>query len=195
MKNSHYDSDEELLNRIARDDEKAFEILFDRHWEKAHCLAFARLRSKEVTQEIVHDLFLDFWQRRRELRIENFAHYLHVAVKYRTINYIQKQLSRRKHASDYVLQLQDQEEATLRTVEYNELLTALELGVRGLPKKTQEVFHLSRVEGQSVAEIAKQLNLSEKAIEYHITRSRKELRLYLKDFLVLVISAASFLLP
>jgi RNA polymerase sigma-70 factor (ECF subfamily) len=66
---------------------------------------------------------------------------------------------------------------------------ALEEGVKELPEKTQEVFRLSRVEGHSVAEIAKRLNLSEKAIEYHITRSRKELRLYLKDFLAFLLIA------
>lgn len=194
MKNSEQYSDDELLKRIASDDEKAFEILFDRYWETAHCLAYARLRSKEVTQEIVHDLFLDFWQRRHALRIENFSHYLHVAVKYSTISYISQQLSRNKYFNDYKLQVTREEEATLRTVEYNELLKALEQGVKDLPEKTQDVFRLSRFEGRSISEIASQLNLSEKAIEYHITRSRKELRLYLKDFLVLLIVSFCFLL-
>jgi RNA polymerase sigma-70 factor (family 1) len=194
LENPDHYSTETLLRLIARDDKKAFEILFDRYWETAHCLAYSRLKSKEVTQEIVHDVFLDFWQRRHSLRIGNFASYLRVAVKYGTISYIHQQLSRNKYFSDYQHQLPLKEEATLRTVEYNELVRALEQGVKYLPEKTQEVFRLSRLEGRSISEIARQLNLSEKAIEYHITRSRKELRLYLKDFLILALICFSFIL-
>lgn len=194
MKNPQHDTDEDLLERIACDDEKAFEILFDRYWETAHRLTSARLKSKEVAQEIVHDLFLDFWRRRHSLKMENFSHYLRVAIKYSTISYISQQLSRNKYFDEYVLQVPQKDEATLKTIEYNELLNALEEGVKILPQKTQQVFHLSRVEGHSIAEIAKELNLSEKAIEYHITRSRKELRLHLKDFLAILIVAFYFLL-
>jgi RNA polymerase sigma-70 factor (family 1) len=194
LKNPEHDTDEGLLKRIACDDEKAFEILFDRYWETAHCLAAARLKSKEIAQEIVHDLFLDFWRRRHSLQTENFSHYLRVAIKYSTISYISQQLSRNKYFDDYLLQVPQKDEATLKTIEYNELLNALEEGVKILPEKTQQVFHLSRVEGHSIAEIAKRLNLSEKAIEYHITRSRKELRLFLKDFLVLFVVSFCFLL-
>ena len=37
--------------------------------------------------------------------------------------------------------------------------------------------------GRSVAEIAGLLKVSEKAIEYHLTKSLNELRVHLKDFI------------
>lgn len=194
MKTAAGYSDGELLKRISRDDEKAFEILFERYWEQAHCLAYSKVRSKEATQEIVQDLFLTFWVRRRTLQIENFEHYLRVSIKYKAITYISQQLSRQRNFEDYAEQMAANGEETLRTVEYNDLLNAIEERVKILPEKTQEVFRLSRLEGRSVSEIAGLLNLSEKAIEYHITRSRKELRLHLKDFLTLLCIASAFLL-
>lgn len=193
MKSLNQYSDEALLKLIASDDEKAFETLFDRYWETVHSIASSKLGSREIAQEIVHDLFLSFWQRRHSLEIENFSHYIQVAIKYKAITYINHQLLKNKYLHDYRNQLQLQEEETLRTVEYNDLLKALESGMKELPEKTQEVFRLSRMEGQSVSEIANQLNVSEKAIEYHITRSRKELRLYLKDFLFVVFTAGFLL--
>ena len=193
MKSLNRYTDEELIELIASDDEKAFETLFDRYWEKAHYLATSKLKSKEIAQEIVHDLFLSFWQRRHSLQVENFSHYIQVAIKYKTITYINHQLSKNKYLNDYHHQLQLHEDETLRRVEYNDLLKALEDGIKELPEKTQEVFRLSRMEGRSVTEIANQLNVSEKAIEYHITRSRKELRFYLKDFLFVVFAALGLL--
>jgi RNA polymerase sigma-70 factor (ECF subfamily) len=58
--------------------------------------------------------------------------------------------------------------------------------MEGLPNKTKTVFQLNRLEGRSIPEIAAALNLSEKAIEYHLTRSLKKLRVHLKDFILIL---------
>mgnify|MGYP001355593052 CR=1 FL=1 len=187
-------SDEELIGLIARDDEKAFEALFDRYWEVAHSIACSKLRSREEAQEIVDDLFLDFWQRRQSLNIDNFRNYLYVAIKYKVITYIKQQLSRDQHYLNYLKDVPLEGDTTLHSIEYEDLMNALEKGMQALPEKTQEAFKLSRLEGNTVSETAKQLHLSEKAVEYHITRSRKELRLYLKDFLVLATICFQFLI-
>ena len=186
MRNLSRNSDEVLLKLVAGDDEAAFEELFNRYWEKAHALACAKLQSRELAQELVHDLFLNFWQRRHSLNIENFSHYLQVSVKYKVITHITQQVSRRKHFEDFVPETSTAREEALMSLEYNDLVHALDEQVKNLPEKTQEVFRLNRLEGRSVSEIARRLNVSEKAIEYHITRSRKELRLLLKDFLTVL---------
>jgi RNA polymerase sigma-70 factor (ECF subfamily) len=67
-------------------------------------------------------------------------------------------------------------------VHFSELSDAVEEAMKKLPEKTCEVFRMSRFENQSVKEIAVQLNLSEKAVEYHITKSLKLLRENLKAY-------------
>ena len=52
-----------------------------------------------------------------------------------------------------------------------------------LPEQTRRVFEMSRYEYRSVKEIAEELSISTKAVEYHITRSLKALRLELEDYL------------
>ena len=52
-----------------------------------------------------------------------------------------------------------------------------------LPEKTQTIFKLSRYEHKSVKEIAGHMQLTEKAVEYHITRSLKLLRRHLRNYL------------
>jgi RNA polymerase sigma-70 factor (ECF subfamily) len=60
----------------------------------------------------------------------------------------------------------------------------VEVAVSRLPEKSQQVFRLNRLEGKSIREIANLMKLSEKAIEYHLTKSLKELRIHLKDFIL-----------
>lgn len=51
-----------------------------------------------------------------------------------------------------------------------------------LPKKTQKIFLMSRVEGLAYNTIASKMNLSQKSIEYHISKALELLRKSLKDF-------------
>ncbi|MEJ0105237.1 MAG: sigma factor-like helix-turn-helix DNA-binding protein [Bacteroidota bacterium] len=58
--------------------------------------------------------------------------------------------------------------------------------LRYLPSKTRAIFRMNRYDNKSVREIAANLHLTEKAVEYHITRALKFLRKKLKGYLPLL---------
>jgi RNA polymerase sigma-70 factor (family 1) len=177
-------TDEELLSLIKQDDEQAFTELFERHSKRIASLAFAKVNSLEITQEIVQDIFVTIWERRHSLSIHAFSNYLSVCVKYQAISHIRSQIANKKHTTIFKAFVKICEEDTLEKVELHDLEDALEEGVHQLPDKTQLVFRLNRFEGKSISEIADKLHLSEKAIKYHLSKSLKELRLHLRHFLV-----------
>ena len=177
-------TDQELLALIRKDDNEAFAELYSRYSSKVRALAFSKVNSIEATQEIVQEIFSGIWERRDSLHIEAVPNYLAVAVKYRAINYIKSQLAFRKYSNLYKAFVKVSEEETLEAVQFHNLTEAIEESVQKLPEKTQLVFRLNRMEGKSIAEIAIKLKLSEKAIKYHISRSIKELRFHLKEFLI-----------
>ncbi len=180
-------SDDELLDAIRHDDEEAFTELFNRYWKKVHAMAYPRVRSEEVTAEIVQNLFISIWDKRASLSIKHLPSYFHTAVKNKALNYIEAQVVRKNYWDYYKKFVPVRENATENTVEFDELMEAIENGMETLPEKSKKVFQLNRLEGRSISEIADTLNLSEKAIQYHITLSLKKLRLHLKDFIVSVI--------
>ena len=55
-----------------------------------------------------------------------------------------------------------------------------------LDRKTGRIFSLSRFDGMTNREIAMELGISEKTVEYHISKALKVLRVALKDYLPLV---------
>lgn len=184
-------SDQELLQAIRNDDEHAYTTLFRRYLRKAYAMAYARLRSKEATEEIVQNIFISIWDKRASLSINNMSAYLFTAIKYKALNIIESNIVFEKYWNYYRRFVPQQDDATARTVEFNELMEALEDGMEQLPEKTRKIFRLNRLEGRTIPEIAGLLNLSEKAVQYHITRSVKEIRLYLKDY----IASIAFLFP
>lgn len=177
-------SDSELLLAVRQDNERAFTELVRRYWKYVHATTYARVRSLDATQEIVQNLFISIWDKRATLTIEHLPSYLRIATKNRVLNYIKSQLTHKKHWDYYKQFIPRQDHVTEHDVEANELMEALENGLNELPEKSKKIFRLHQLEGQSIAEIARSLNLSEKAIQYHVTQSTKKLRIHLKEYII-----------
>ncbi len=68
----------------------------------------------------------------------------------------------------------------------DDVQTILKSSLETLGAKTKSVFILSRFEGKTNAQIARIFGLTEKAVEYHITKALKRLRADLKDYLPMI---------
>jgi RNA polymerase sigma-70 factor (family 1) len=179
--------DADLLAALRTDDEGSFTEIYRRYCYQLVTLAYRKLNSREAAEELVQDLFENLWNRRASHEIAQLKQYLFSALRYRIINYIKAQQVRAGYELYCRLTSAEADTATEDALAHGELSAALLAGVRRLPTKTREIFQLSRLEQYSVAEISGQVNLSEKTVEYHLTKSLKLLRSYLRDFLVLVV--------
>ena len=147
-------------------------------------MAYSRVRSRAATEEIVQELFTSLWDKRASVCISHLPSYLFNAVKYKALNYIEAKLVHEKYWDYYKNYIPQEEDVTTSTVEFNELMDALEQGINHLPEKSKKVFRLNHIEGCSIPEIANRLNLSEKAIQYHLTQSVRKLRVHLKNYII-----------
>ncbi|MEG3659039.1 RNA polymerase sigma factor [Arenibacter palladensis] len=62
-----------------------------------------------------------------------------------------------------------------------ERMKLLESAIDQIPKKNREVFLLSKKAGYKHKEIASHLNISEKAVEKHISRATQSIKKWLKE--------------
>ena len=177
-------SDDDLLVALRTDDRRAFAEVFRRHAPRLLAAACGKLQSREAAEELVQELFETLWTSRAERTIGQLAPYLLSALKYRVINHIRARDVRRGYAVYCRVHQTEAVATTEEAVALDDLRTALLRGMQQLPALSREVFRLSRLEQRTVPEIAQHVNLSPKAVEYHLTRSLKWLRLYLRDFLV-----------
>jgi len=173
---SHF-SDEELIEQIRIDDETAFSFLYNRYWDKLYSVAYHRLSDGIEAEEVVQDLFLSIWARRKDLDIQStVAGYLSVSIKYQIIN----KFARRKQFSYFkektLKSIKLSEETTDLWMAEKELKDRLEKYINLLPEKCRIVFKMSREEGKKNKEISQELNLAEKTIEAHISKALKVLR-------------------
>lgn len=172
-----------LLSELRSGCIPAFEKIFKQYWEPLYRIARSKLGSHEEAEEVIQAIFSTLWEKRATLVITNLTWYLNAALRNRILNIIRDKIPKEKYWNYYKAFIPSQGDVTEQRVAFEELNSAVELAVNSLPEKSRQVFRLSRLEGRSNAEIAKLLQVSEKAIEYHLTRSLKELRIHLKDFM------------
>jgi len=65
-------------------------------------MAQNKLKSNELIEELLQDVFLSLWEKRAAQTIENLSAYLFTALKYRIIDLYKKQILAEKYA-DFAL--------------------------------------------------------------------------------------------
>jgi RNA polymerase sigma-70 factor (family 1) len=174
--------DAELILLLQQDDANAFKQLYERYWFRMYSLAMNKLRRKEVAEELAQQLFATLWQKRHALNIQNVRAYLTQSLKNLIVDYIRKNIQEEHYLEHLRFYFPSDSMATTVAVQYEELFVALEDALLHLPEKTRLVFIKSRFEQLTIPEIAEEMQLSDKAIEYHLSRALRFLRKNLRNF-------------
>ena len=194
MKNFKANSDEGLVKLLMQQEFGAFEEIYLRYWKKLYSNAFKRVQSREVAEELVQDIFTSLWVNRETLAIEILSAYLYTAIKYKVINYLEKELSRRAYSEFQIQSAIRVSNSTEEMVLLNELNMALEKEIQKLPPKRQQIFKMSREERLSIKEVASNLGISEKTAENQLGRAIKVIKMNLKHFNIFLVVFTSSLI-
>jgi len=176
-------SNKQLLTLLGQNDRKAFQAIFELYWQDCYRIAISKLNTKELAEEATQNIFISLWERRNHLEINNLQAYLFASVKFQAINFIKDKLITKKQLAALPNSLKVQNDVEQYFFQ-EDLVRTMEIVMERLPQKTKLIYRLSRYEHLTGKEIAFKLNLSEKSVEYHISKALKILRLELKDYLV-----------
>ena len=166
--------DDELVRRLRSGDELAFTEIYNRYWEKLLAIGYFHTKDKQAAEDIVHDVMMSLWSRKSELEIHSLEAFLATAIKFAVFKSIARDRKRRDFAARVPSDLSKTEiEDKLEARFIEEYLHG---AVEQLPQKARLVFTYSRSEKLSVSEIARKMDLSPKAVEYHMTKALRALR-------------------
>ncbi len=177
-------AEKDLLCRLQTGDGAAFTAIYNSYWKKLFYVAAQKLQDLAEAEEVVQDIFLELWRRREELQITTCLEaYLSGCVKYKVINVLAKR-SRQQQYQQYALQQPDLlDHSTEQLLQLQALQTQLATETARLPEKCRLVFLLSREQGFSQKQIARQMGISEKTVESHLSKALRTLRTSLGQLL------------
>lgn len=173
--------DSQLIVNLIDDDEKAFCFLYAKYRRKLSLFAQSFLKSRDVAEDIVQDVFTLIWEKRKFLDPNaSFQSYLYTITRNRVLNFIRD--NAHKQFLDEIIYAEaiDAGDNTFEKIESKELEDILEQSIEVLTNRQKEVFSLSRKEGLSHQEIAEKLDISMNTVSDHITDALKIIRNHLK---------------
>lgn len=163
-----------------------FQKLFEDYFRSLVTYSYRYVNDWSVGEDIVQDVFMALWINRDKIDFEEpIKPYLYRATYNRSINYLNSvSVQRRVDHADMLDELIDWEilsynqHDNLLLKEIEEEITSF---VGTLPEQRKRVFLLSREENLKNKEIALRLNISEKAVEKHITKALSDIRTHLTE--------------
>lgn len=181
-----------LMQKVKNSDHKAFHELYNVLWKPLYVRIYAILRNRQISEDILQEVWIDLWQRRKEIKNENIEAYLFRAVRFKAYNHYRNTKTRKTVLQNLL--------ATRENIRSNNVEDSLNLkettrtlmkSIDALPPKCKKVFELSRFEGLKNGEISQKLNISKSTVENHISNALKVLKTRMAS---LVLTALLFLL-
>jgi RNA polymerase sigma-70 factor (ECF subfamily) len=164
--------------------EQQFEQIFKEHFTFLSNVAYTVVNNEDDAYDIAQQVFIKFWDKKDTINInDNIKSYLHRATVNTAINFIKKDNKTVKFDDISSTELTDSTTETKIEISEENIQEIIKDAISNLPEKCKLVFSLSRYSDMTNKEIAEHLDISIKAVEKHISRALKELRITLKPYM------------
>ena len=174
--------EEQLVARVRAGDEHAFEAMYLAHHQALWRFAYGFVRSREVAEELVQDVFLALWGARADWDVRTRVRaWLFAAVRHQALNHLRHERipipATDPLGSDTPIAMGQPPQDAHRTVEAAELDDVVEHALDALPERRRVAMTLRWKHDLSPVEIARVLGTTPEAVRVLLTRARQELRL------------------
>lgn len=184
MMNEPIHCESEIVRMLNEGNEGALRYVYDKYCNRIYFLAMKFLKSPELSQELVQDVFLKLWEKREELDCERPVEaWLYTVAKNRIINQFKK-LARehnRVFSSELCMEISDVKAGADHKILSSEMSRVLNDAINQLPEKQRVVYTLAKLEGFSRFEIADQMQISALTVKTHMSRAAVSVKNFMQS--------------
>lgn len=179
MTNKEVYNEQKLLLQVADGDEQAFRTVFEHLYPSVYKAALLVTASRDLAEEVVQDVFLKIWLKRKELpAVSNLKGYIFIIARNQAYKAFIKQQKwhdlTRRGLSEEDIHLLDIDEQ----LEKEKMLAIYEAAVNRLPDRQQQVYRLSKQQGYSREQIAMAMNISPETVKKYLALAIMSIRAY-----------------
>lgn len=162
---------------VEGDDYAAFEKIFKGNYKSLCAFASQIVRSRELAEEIVDDVFYSLWKNRKKIQINtSFRPYLLTSVRNKSLDCLRKMKHEKRSDLETAATIPCEQSIAHETLAYEELNQRIETAIAKLPKQCRIIFLMNRDQDLKYKEIAERLNISIKTVDTQMGRALKYLR-------------------
>ena len=168
----------ELQQRIADfEDAAAYKKLFFHLFLPLKSFSYAILKSRESAEEVVSDVFIEIWSRRKLLmEIDDLRMYLYISVRNASLRKLQQiQKSSVLSLDNLAVEFASPDPDAVTNLITNELAAKIDTAIESLPQQCKIIFKLAKQDKLKYKEIAQLLNISVKTIDNQLSTALKKI--------------------
>lgn len=177
--------DASLLVQMQRDDEAAFEALFDTYWKQLYQSALKRLHNREEAEDIVQEVLASLWKRRATVQTDangSLRPYLFTALRYRIISFYAAVKTERFQGEVLEKLFNLEDHGLYSLIISKELQQLIHKELMSMPENMKRAYQLTRQDNYSIKEVASMLQLSEQTVKNLISTSSRKLRTAIESY-------------
>lgn len=180
---SQHFTDSSAFTLLLQGNTEAFDFFYHRHHQAIFANIYKIIQDKTFAQDILHDVFLAFWEKKNSIRsADAVVGWLYVVSQHKSFSFLKQKLK----AATILLEAPAIIEQIMESPEvdetfYQKQLTILEDAVNHLPRRKKEVFSLCRFEGRSFEYVAAALGISEDSARDYLKQSTRMIRQYIQE--------------
>ena len=176
--------------------EEEFGRIFSRCRQMFVKIANSYIHDDSAAEDIVNECFIRMWEKRDELKTENYEPYAFKSIVNRCLDHLKVENNRtriQKNIYETNSRMQSYEINSLESLNperlfADEINTLVEHCLKRMPEVTRKVFLASRIDEKTYGEISEIYGIPVRQVTSHIQFALKALRNSLKDYLPIILA-------
>lgn len=167
-----------------------FNSIYTAYYRKAFLFTLSYVHNDQVAEDIVSEAIIHLWELSKEKDIPSIEAILITYIRSKSLNYLKHLQAQENVYQSLINKGQRELEIRISTLEAcdpqeilsEEFRAKVKSLLANMPEKTRLAFLRDRLDGKSHKEIAEEMGISVKGVEYHISKAVKILRENLKEY-------------
>ncbi|TVR13176.1 MAG: RNA polymerase sigma-70 factor [Balneolaceae bacterium] len=169
-----------LLAKLRSGSDDAFELIYHQYHKRLYSLAFKYLKSKELSEDAVHDVFVKLWDNRQSVN-SDIKNYLFSSVRNHVLNMIRNNKRKILKQIQFEQQKIKPVNRTEEVILYSEYRKILMRGLSELPQGKRDIFQMKSEKEMTNSEIAQKMGITVNTVKSQYYHASKFIKEYLSE--------------
>ncbi|WP_461533689.1 RNA polymerase sigma factor [Sinomicrobium sp.] len=177
----HHIEDSLLVGSVRAHDERAFRKLYLKYYHLVYGFSMSLVKSPTIADEIVQEVFMQVWLHCDTLNPKlSFKSYVLTITRNKSLDFLRKASNNEQlrkeifHATTYI---HNQTSDYIDDADYEMWKNR---AIASLPPKRRRIFEMSRQDGMSYDDIARELGISTNTVKVQMSKALQKIRSFLK---------------
>jgi RNA polymerase sigma-70 factor (ECF subfamily) len=174
------DNEMALVQEMQAGNEESFTILYKYYSPKLYLNILQIIHDKEMTEELVQELFTRIWQKRNSIGLkENFSGYMYRIAQNLTHDYFRKIKKDKKLLERFRLLAEEHYDNIEEALRRNQSTKILTEALQHLSPQQKKVYHFVREAGYTYKRAAEIMGISPQTVKEYLGAATKSIKKYI----------------